>query len=64
MKIIANGLIINGKNSYLRDGWNFMDFVIVVFWLVSLSAADKLFEKFKIIRTVRILRPLRIITKN
>ena len=36
LKIIVYGLVINGKNSYLRNGWNIMDFVIVAF-SVSIS---------------------------
>ena len=31
LKIIANGLLFNGPKSYLRDTWNIIDFVIVVF---------------------------------
>lgn len=29
MKIIAYGFIIH-KNSYLRDGWNIIDFIVVM----------------------------------
>ena len=29
MKIIADGLILNGEKSYLRNGWNNLDFAIV-----------------------------------
>ena len=31
MKIIATGLIFNGKKSYLRSYWNCIDFIIVIF---------------------------------
>jgi hypothetical protein len=30
-KIISNGLIFNGSDSYLRISWNVMDFIIVIF---------------------------------
>jgi len=35
-KIIHNGLLFNGKQSYLRISWNIMDFVIVVFSVISI----------------------------
>jgi hypothetical protein len=31
IKIIAHGFFFNGKSSYLRDGWNFLDFIILIF---------------------------------
>ncbi len=31
LKIIVYGLLLNGKNSYLRNSWNIMDFFIVIF---------------------------------
>ena len=37
LKVIATGLVFNGKNSYLRDGWNLLDFMIVFSSLMSLS---------------------------
>ena len=37
INVILYGFIINGKNSYMRDGWNVMDFVIVFFSLFSIS---------------------------
>ena len=37
INVILYGFIINGKNSYMRDGWNVMDFVIVFFSLFSIA---------------------------
>jgi hypothetical protein len=31
LKILVYGLLLNGPNSYLRNSWNIMDFIIVVF---------------------------------
>lgn len=31
LKIISFGFIINGPNCYLRNPWNLMDFIIVIF---------------------------------
>lgn len=30
LKIIAHGFLINGENSYLRIGWNIIDFAVVI----------------------------------
>ena len=37
MKIVTFGLISNGRQSYLRDRWNMIDFVIVLLSIASLS---------------------------
>lgn len=46
LKIVAYGFVFNGRTSYLRDGWNVMDFfivlcsiVVIVLQFVSSSAA-------------------------
>jgi hypothetical protein len=31
LKVLANGFIINGSHSYLKNGWNIIDFIIVAF---------------------------------
>ena len=60
-KIIAQGFVIH-KNSYLRDPWNRLDFVVVCFSLIDfLPAANYSF--LKVFRSLRILRPLRSINK-
>lgn len=63
LKIVALGFIINGKNSYLRDSWNVLDFSIVLISLVSLSI-DTDISFIKVLRVARILRPLRLIQKS
>ena len=52
LKIISMGLIMH-KKSYLRDGWNILDFVVVV------SAIMELIPSFKGVRSLRVLRGLR-----
>lgn len=37
LKVIAFGLLCNGKHSYLRSYWNNLDFIIVVLSLLSLN---------------------------
>lgn len=67
IKIIVMGFVF-GENSYLRDNWNRLDFIIVVFGIVSLvlenigNAADVDF--IRAFRALRALRPLRMVSKN
>ena len=39
-KVIAHGFLINGKDSYLQNPWNILDFIIVVISLVSVSIPE------------------------
>jgi voltage-dependent calcium channel L type alpha-1D len=64
VKVIAVGFVINGKTSYIRDTWNMLDFIIVIISIVSLFPIEAKISVFKIIRMARLLRPLRIISKN
>ena len=36
IKAIVFGFITNGEHSYLRNGWNILDFVIVTFSVISI----------------------------
>lgn len=65
LKIITFGLIINGPGSYLRATWNIVDFSVVVASIVSLSlASNENLNMIKIFRLFRVLRPIRMISKN
>jgi len=64
MNIIASGLIANGKQSYLRDTWNIVDFVIVIVSIISLLPANLNFNAIKTVRMLRLLRPLRVIQRS
>ena len=55
MKIIAWGFFLD-KRSYLRDGWNWLDFVVVVSAIVQLTGLG---GGLSFLRLFRILRPLR-----
>ena len=37
IKIIVSGFINNGRRSYMRDGWNLLDFFIVLVSIVTLA---------------------------
>jgi hypothetical protein len=57
LKSLAMGLVFE-KNTYLRDGWNIIDFVVVISSILNFLPNT---VNFSAIRTIRILRPLRSI---
>lgn len=64
LKIFAMGFVL-GQNSYLRDGWNVLDFIVVFSSVVTevqsmLSDGPKN-HGMKAFRTFRLLRPLRLV---
>ncbi|KAL4480370.1 hypothetical protein ABPG74_020886 [Tetrahymena malaccensis] len=61
LKIIALGFILP-KGAYLRDGWNILDFTIVVSSLLPLVIGSSTVN-LRALRSLRILRPLRTISK-
>jgi len=63
LKIVAQGFYFNGEESYLKITWNILDFLIVCESLLSLSFGDGA-SKFRILRLMKVLRPLRMISRN
>jgi hypothetical protein len=57
LKVIGMGLFMH-KNSYMREGWNILDFIVV---LVSLIEFAPNVPSLKSLRVLRVLRPLRSI---
>ncbi|PNH08113.1 Sodium channel protein type 4 subunit alpha [Tetrabaena socialis] len=57
LKIVAMGFLLH-PGAYLRDGWNIVDFIVVLLGFVDLFTSGNLTA----LRTVRVLRPLRAIT--
>lgn len=64
IKMISLGVVCNGKDSYLRNAWNVLDFVIVSSALLSLVLKEYDLSFLKALRMLRILRPLRLISRN
>ncbi len=64
VKIITWGFLFNGRKSYLRIGWNIIDFCVVSLSLISFIPMYTTFKFYKILRLMRLLRPLRFIQKN
>jgi hypothetical protein len=63
IKIIALGLIMDSE-SYLRDGWSQLDFFIVVTSLIDFALQGVEIPAIKILRLLRTLRPLRVISHD
>ena len=59
LKIIAYGFIIE-QHSYLRDPWNWLDFIVVVTGLISLF--PQINANLFALRAFRLLRPLKTIS--
>ncbi|XP_056303118.1 voltage-dependent N-type calcium channel subunit alpha-1B [Danio aesculapii] len=58
IKIIALGFVFH-KDSYLRNGWNIMDFVVVVTGILTTVGSQ--FD-LRTLRAVRVLRPLKLVS--
>jgi hypothetical protein len=62
-KLVALGIIMD-DGSYLRDTWNQLDFFIVMASVVDMALAKYDIGFVKIMRALRVLRPLRMIAHN
>jgi len=66
--MLAYGFVCNGPHSYLRNFENSFDFVIVLSALSNLaldgSTLAKSMSKLKTLRILRVVRPLRIISRS
>ena len=64
-KIIAFGFLFNGPKSYMRDPWNIFDFCLVSVSILGRTLGESADVGFIIsLRSLRMLRPLRIISRN
>ncbi|KRX25282.1 Voltage-dependent L-type calcium channel subunit alpha-1F [Trichinella nelsoni] len=63
MKVIAYGFLFH-PGAYLRNGWNLLDFLIVVIGLISTALSTLNIHGFdvKALRAFRVLRPLRLVS--
>ncbi|CRL08236.1 CLUMA_CG021010, isoform B [Clunio marinus] len=63
MKVIAYGFVMH-PGAYLRNGWNLLDFTIVVIGMLSTVLTSVMKEGFdvKALRAFRVLRPLRLVS--
>jgi hypothetical protein len=63
VKVISLGFVLD-FNSYLRDTWSQLDFIIVFFSIIDMALSGQNLGFLKIVRMLRILRPLRFISHN
>lgn len=62
LKIIALGFL-HDEESYLRDGWNILDFIVVVVSTLSYVLVNLNLKWVRSFRVLRVLRPLRVISR-
>jgi len=62
IKILALGFV-RDKHSYLRDSWNVLDFFVVIFSVLAILLRDSSLYWIKAFRSIRMLRPLRVINR-
>jgi voltage-dependent calcium channel T type alpha-1G len=64
LKTISQGFLWNGDGAYMKNGWNIIDFLVVIISVVSITVTGNKYKFVKIFRLLRILRPLRVVSKN
>ncbi|KAI6191420.1 Transporter, cation channel family protein [Aphelenchoides bicaudatus] len=67
LKVVASGFVLH-KGSYLRSGWNVMDFIVVVSGVISMLPFTPTHQTevqgidLRTLRAVRVLRPLKLVS--
>ncbi len=60
--------LISGKTTYLREGFNILDFIVVLIsiadFLLDLTDLSHNIGYLKAFRALRALRPLKLVSKN
>ncbi|XP_018406731.1 PREDICTED: voltage-dependent calcium channel type A subunit alpha-1 [Cyphomyrmex costatus] len=62
LKIIALGFVLH-RGSYLRNIWNIMDFFVVVTGSMTVFAETNVEVDLRMLRSFRVLRPLKLVSK-
>lgn len=67
LKILVQGLYFGSEKTYLKETWNILDFVIVLFsvltWILEAVIQSDI-SFIRGFRALRALRPLRVVSKN
>ncbi|KAM6963143.1 voltage-dependent R-type calcium channel subunit alpha-1E [Aplochiton taeniatus] len=62
IKVVALGFALH-KGSYLRNGWNVMDFIVVLSGILATAGAHmNIPVDLRTLRAVRVLRPLKLVS--
>jgi len=64
MKVIANGLLFCGSKSYLLNQLNVVDLFVVFITILSYLLSSLNLNAIKVLRMIKVFRPLRAISKN
>ncbi|XP_048506510.1 voltage-dependent calcium channel type A subunit alpha-1 isoform X7 [Athalia rosae] len=62
LKILALGFVLH-RGSYLRNVWNIMDFFVVVTGSMTVFAETNVDVDLRMLRSFRVLRPLKLVSK-
>eukprot|EP00656_Telonema_subtile_P000441 TRINITY_DN10202_c0_g1_i1.p1 TRINITY_DN10202_c0_g1~~TRINITY_DN10202_c0_g1_i1.p1 ORF type:complete len:1644 (+),score=363.32 TRINITY_DN10202_c0_g1_i1:42-4973(+) len=62
MKCVVMGFLFT-PHAYLKDGWNVIDFIIVVSSIASIILDDSALGVLRVLRALRAFRPLRMIKR-
>ncbi|XP_020288402.1 voltage-dependent calcium channel type A subunit alpha-1 isoform X5 [Pseudomyrmex gracilis] len=62
LKILALGFVLH-QGSYLRNIWNIMDFFVVVTGSMTVFAETNVDVDLRMLRSFRVLRPLKLVSK-
>jgi hypothetical protein len=62
-RVMGQGFLFT-KHAYLKDGWNRIDAVVVMFSVIELSGILEGSSLAKVVRLARALKPLRLIKRN
>ncbi|XP_076286468.1 calcium voltage-gated channel subunit cacophony isoform X18 [Lasioglossum baleicum] len=62
LKILALGFVLH-RGSYLRNIWNIMDFFVVVTGSMTVFAETNVDVDLRMLRSFRVLRPLKLVSK-
>lgn len=64
LKCVAYGILYNGQESFLRNVFNIIDTLIIILSVISFVHSSMDLSFFKVMRICRVLRPIRLISKN
>lgn len=63
LKMVAFGVILD-KHSYFRDGWNILDFFVILnLVLLNSNISSNIIKDYSLLRIIRLLRPLKALTR-
>ncbi|XP_046418463.1 voltage-dependent calcium channel type A subunit alpha-1 isoform X5 [Neodiprion lecontei] len=62
LKILALGFVLH-RGSYLRNVWNIMDFFVVITGSMTVFAETNVDVDLRMLRSFRVLRPLKLVSK-